>query len=78
MRIIDMALSPNFNLETNKNRGDWSLYDVSKGDVFLDAVWNKPECIDHKSMNCVSSNRTIWRCLECGRACYDLDAHEAS
>lgn len=45
MRIVDMALSPNFNPDTNKNRGNWSLYDVSNNEVYLDGKWNKPHCI---------------------------------
>lgn len=73
MQIIDMASSPNFNPETNKNRSDWSLYDVSNKNVYLDDVTKKPNCIDHKAMNCVSPDRAIWRCLICSRSCFDLD-----
>lgn len=75
MKIIDMAASPNFNPDTNKNRDDWSLYDVSNNEVYLDEKWNKPNCIEHKAMNCVSPDRAIWRCLTCSRSCYDIDVH---
>lgn len=72
MRIIDMADSPNFDPNTNKGRGDWSLYDVSNGDVRIDCVWLKPECIDHGAMNAVNNDRTIYRCLICSRSCYAI------
>lgn len=73
MRIVDMVDSPEFNMETNSGRGEWSLRDVSTHKVSLDDVWNKPSCTEHGAMNCVSSDRSIWRCLNCGRSCYDLD-----
>lgn len=71
-----MAKSPNYNPETNKNRGDWSLYDVTNKEVILDDKWNKPECIEHKAMNCVNEERTIWRCLTCSRSCFDLEQYQ--
>jgi hypothetical protein len=70
MVIRDMIGMPNFNWDTQKDRGDWSTRDVSQGAVTLDAVWQKPNCIDHGAMNCVTPARDIWRCLCCGRACY--------
>lgn len=76
VRIIDMADSPGFNPSTNSGRGDWSLHDVTNGDVFLDNWWGKPTCIDHGVMNCVSKDRTIWRCIECGRGAFDIQRHE--
>lgn len=76
MQIVDIASSPTYNPETNQGRGDWSLHDVSKGDVTIDPVWNKPRCIDHNAMNCVSSDKTLWRCLTCARGCYDLDSYK--
>lgn len=75
MNIIDMIDSPNFNPATNQSRGDWSLRDVSTRGVSLDPIWNKPCCLLHGAMNCVNAERTIWRCLACGRSCYDLDHH---
>lgn len=75
MNIVDMAASPDFNPETNKGRGDWSLYDVSTEQVFLDRTWRKPSCIEHGAMNCVSADRTIWRCVNCGRSCFDVDRY---
>lgn len=76
MKIIDMASSPNYNPSTNNNRDEWSLYDVSRGEVYLDTQWNKPNCIEHQAMNCVSQDKTIWRCLTCSRSCFDLDKIE--
>lgn len=70
MVIKDMVEMPNFNWDTQKDRGDWSTRDVSQGAVTLDAVWHKPNCIDHGAMNAVTPARDIWRCLCCGRACY--------
>lgn len=78
MQIIDMISSPSYNPSTNKDRGDWSLYDVSNHNVFLDDKWNKPNCINHGAMNAMNAQRTIWRCTVCSRSCYDLDAHIAS
>lgn len=74
MQIIDMIDSPDYNPTTNQNRGDWSLRDVSTQQVTLDEVWNKPECIEHGAMNCVSPDRSIWRCLTCARSAFDIDA----
>lgn len=74
MRIVDMIDSPNYNPETNRDRGDWSLRDVSTNQVFLNPFWNKPDCVEHGAMNCVSSDKSIWRCLTCARSAYDLDA----
>lgn len=68
--IKDLVEMPDFNWETQKNRGDWSTRDVSQSAVTLDDVWHKPTCIDHGAMNAVTPARDIWRCLCCGRACY--------
>lgn len=73
MNIIDMAQTPDYNPVTNKNRGNWSLHDVSTKQVYLDSTWNKPNCIEHGAMNCVSQDLAIWRCLTCARSCVDLD-----
>lgn len=78
MNIIDMADSPNFNPSTNQSRGEWSLRDVSSGQVAVDPTWDKPRCVDHNAMNCVNAEMTIWRCLNCGRSCYDLDRHTSN
>lgn len=75
MQIIDMVDSPDFNPVTNQSRGQWSLRDVSSAQVALDPALNKPRCIDHGAMNCVNAERTIWRCLACGRSCYDVGNH---
>ncbi|KIA73478.1 hypothetical protein ANMWB30_24050 [Arthrobacter sp. MWB30] len=75
MHIIDMIDSPHFNPATNHSRGDWSLRDVSSRQVTVDPQWNKPRYIEHNAMNCVNAERTIWRCLVCGRSCFDLDNH---
>jgi hypothetical protein len=64
-----MIDQPNFNWATQNNRGEWSLRDVSAGAVFL-ASDGKPACIDHGAMNCVVPDKTIWRCLMCGRSTY--------
>lgn len=77
MRLVDIANSPNFNPSTNSGRGDWSLHDVSNGNVSLDDWWQKPECIDHGAINCVSKDLTIWRCIECGRGAFDMDRVES-
>lgn len=70
-QIQDLKDMPDFNWETQKGRGTWSTQDVTDGNVFLSFDhWRKPECIDHRAMNAVNSDRSIWRCLECGRACY--------
>lgn len=75
MQIIDMVDSPGFNPATNQSRGQWSLRDVSSAQVTLDPAANKPRCMDHGAMNCVNAERTIWRCLACGRSCYDVGKH---
>lgn len=67
--LHDLIEDPNFNPATQNNRGDWSLRDVSTGQVALGDD-GKPECIDHGAMNCVNESMTIWRCLMCGRATY--------
>ena len=77
MNIVDMVDSPGFNPSTNSGRGDWSLRDVSSGKVTLDDWWGKPECAEHGAMNLVSKDLTIWRCIECGRGAYDLDAGQS-
>lgn len=69
-RYIDLKDMPDFNWDTQKGRGTWSTQDITDGTVTVDDYWGKPECIDHKAMNAVNPDRTIWRCLECGRACY--------
>lgn len=63
---------PDFNWETQKNRDTWSTQDVSDESVTLDPVWDKPRCIEHNAMNAVNADRSIWRCLVCGRACYAI------
>lgn len=68
--IHDLINMPDFNWDTQKGRGDWSTRDVSNGDVTLDTVWGKPQCVEHGAMNAVTPDRSIWRCLCCGRACY--------
>lgn len=73
MYIIDMAASEEFNPMTNNNRGYWSLYDVSNKQVVIDPMTNKPRCTQHNAMNCVSSDRRIWRCLTCARSCVNID-----
>lgn len=70
-RIVDLTEMPNFDWSTNNGRGTWSAYDVTTGQVKLSYdEWNKPECCEHGAMNAVNRDRTIWRCVECGRACY--------
>jgi hypothetical protein len=64
-----MINQPDFNWSTQNNRGEWSLRDVSSGDVFSGND-GKPQCADHGAMNCVVPDRSIWRCLMCGRATY--------
>lgn len=71
MIIKDLASDPQFNPATQKDRGTWSMYDVSEGTVFLD-VDDKPSCQDHRAMNAVNPSRTIWRCLMCGRGCFAI------
>lgn len=70
-KILDLKEMPDFNWETQKNRGSWSTQDVSDGNVFLDSR-DKPVCIDHGSMNCVTETKEIWRCIACGRACFAI------
>lgn len=74
MKIADMVDDPNFNPASNKDRGDWSLRDVTSKEVYLDPIIEKPRCAFHGAMNCVSSSRVIWRCLACGRSCIDVDS----
>jgi hypothetical protein len=68
--IRDLKDMPDFNWDSQNNRGTWSTQDVTDGNVTLDDWWQKPNCIDHNAMNAVNPDRSIWRCLECGRACY--------
>lgn len=67
--ILDLIEMPGFNLDTQRDRGDWSLRDVSAGTVTQQPT-DKVRCVDHGAMNCVNPERTIWRCLMCGRAAY--------
>jgi hypothetical protein len=67
--LHDMIDQPDFNWATQNNRGEWSLRDVSSGNVFAGGD-GKPECIEHGAMNCVVPDKSIWRCLNCGRATY--------
>lgn len=67
--LHDLIEQPNFNPATQNNRGDWSLRDVSQGDVFK-ADDGKPACVEHGAMNAVMADRSLWRCLMCGRAAY--------
>ena len=64
-----MIEQPDFNWTTQNNRGEWSLRDVSSGAVFPDER-DKVRCVDHGAMNCVVRDKSIWRCLMCGRAAY--------
>ncbi|WP_422390139.1 hypothetical protein [Arthrobacter sp. N1] len=68
--IFDLADMPDFNWDTQKDRADWSTRDVSARTVVVNPVWNKPDCVEHGAMNCVSPPRNIYRCLTCGRAAY--------
>lgn len=68
--IIDLVNMPDFNPSTQAgDRGDWSLRDVSSGQVWEHPTWHV-ECVEHGAMNAVNPDRTIWRCLACGRAAY--------
>lgn len=67
--LHDMIDQPNFNWVTQNNRGEWSLRDVTLGNVFADGD-GKPECVEHGAMNCVVADKSIWRCLMCGCAAY--------
>lgn len=69
-KIVDMVESPDYNPASNEGRGEWSLRDVSHQEVFLDDKWDKPTCVVHGAMNAVSPDRSLWRCLACGRSCY--------
>jgi len=71
--LHDLIEQPGFNPSTQRDRGDWSLRDVSSGQVFA-AEDGKPACIDHGAMNCVTENMSLWRCLMCGRATYTTPA----
>jgi hypothetical protein len=69
VRLADLVDMPDFNPATQNGRGDWSLRDVSAGTVTLHPR-DKVACAFHGAMNCVNPERTIWRCLTCGRAAY--------
>ena len=71
--LLDQVEMPGYNPAANAGRGDWGLRDVSSGAVYAherDVV----ACVEHGAMNSVSPNRTLWRCLACGRAAYRVDA----
>lgn len=67
--LHDLIDQPDFNMATQNDRGDWSLRDVSAGAV-VQAADGKPSCQSHGAMNCVVPDRSLWRCLMCGRATY--------
>ena len=67
--LRELIDQPGFNWATQNNRGQWSLRDVSSGDVSAGDD-GKPRCVVHGAMNCVVPDRSIWRCLMCGRAAY--------
>ncbi len=67
--LHDLVEQPGFNPTTQRDRGDWSLRDVSTGNVSR-ADDGKPSRIDHGAMNAVNPDRTLWRCLICSRATY--------
>lgn len=73
--LRDLAADPEFNPSTNSGRGDWSLHDVTNGDVYADPHDGKPRCAEHGAMNSVQESGRVWRCLMCGRACY-VEKHE--
>jgi hypothetical protein len=76
MLLIDLAEMPLFNpAAQNTARGDWSLYDVTLMGV-VESARDKVSCVDHGAMNCVNPERSIWRCLTCGRAAYDWDRRQ--
>lgn len=64
--LIDM---PGYNPVTQQGRGDWGLRCVDDGTVRFDGRL-LPQCVDHGAMNAVNSDRTLWRCLMCGRGAY--------
>lgn len=70
LEIRDIIDDPEFNPVTNSGRGDYALRDVTEKNVVLDARWNRPRCVLHGAMNTPVPDRSIWRCLACGRACY--------
>lgn len=79
MKIYDQITMPDYNPAANAGRGDHSLYDVSNGEVVLrdgSPAYNDrtmpmtPHCVFHGAMNAMNPQRSVWRCLSCGRACY--------
>lgn len=71
MKLRDVIDMPDFNPATQQGRGDWGLRCVTSGEVATHPTW-KVACIDHGAMNCVNQDRTLWRCLMCGRGAYAL------
>jgi hypothetical protein len=67
--LVDLVRMPDFNPETQNDRGDWGLRNITDGTVLGWAL--KPSCSEHGAMNLVNPAGTIWRCLMCGRGCYD-------
>lgn len=67
--IVDIREMPGWNPET----GGHGLTSVSEGKVSWDPD-QKAMCREHGAINCVSSNRRIWRCIHsfpsCGEGCY--------
>jgi hypothetical protein len=75
MILRDLIDMPDFNFASQNGRGEWSLRDVSSGAVTTHPT-NKVVCVDHGAMNCVNPERTLWRCLTCGRAAYDEEGNQ--
>lgn len=63
MKLIDIKEMPDYNPAV-PNGSD----SVSQGVVTL--LGGSPWCKYHGAMNCVSTNRKIWRCLTCHAGCY--------
>lgn len=59
--LHDLADMPDWNPST----GSHALRSVSEGRVYWDHR-NKVCCKDHRAMNAVNPDRTIWRCLAFG------------
>lgn len=68
-KLIDLIDMPDFNPASQNKRGDWGLRCVSDGSVVRDDT-GRPRCVDHGAMNVVNEDRSLWRCLACGRGCY--------
>ncbi len=71
-KIVDIRDMPDWK-PSKGDHGDRGIASVSEGKIYWDPD-QKAMCRKHGAINCVSTDRRIWRCIHsfpsCGEGCY--------